>query len=128
MLTAGAEWAHYVASLIPPPIGLARPGPRRGDFLVAGPDRLSVADVTYVAALEQVPLPRRSIDEAQGNPWMLASTGQVRCPIVHEPTSALEQVCASIGCLDPVLYHMRQGRLDDLARMIRFLGRPVPEA
>ena len=29
--------------------------------------------------------------------------------------------------LDPVLYHMRQGRLDDLARMIRLLGRLIPE-
>ena len=53
--------------------------------------------------------------------------GQVGRPVVHQLPSALEQVRAPIGCLDPVLYHMRQGGLDDLAGMIRLLGRPVPE-
>ena len=48
-------------------------------------------------------------------------------PIVHEPTPTLEQVRSGIGGLDPVLHHMRQRRLDDLARMVRLLGRPVPE-
>ena len=52
-------------------------------------------------------------------------SGQVRCPVVHEPTAALEQVRAPIGRLDPVLYHMREGCLNNLARMIRLLGRPV---
>ena len=42
--------------------------------------------------------------------------GQVGRPVVHEPTPALEQVLAPIG------------RLDDLARIIRLLSRPVPEA
>ena len=45
--------------------------------------------------------------------------GQVGRPVVHQPTPALEQARAPVGCLDPVLDHMRQGRLDDLARMIR---------
>ena len=49
------------------------------------------------------------------------STGEVRRPVVHEPASALEQVRAPIGCLDPVLDHVREGRLDDLPRMIRLL-------
>ena len=52
---------------------------------------------------------------------------EVGRPVVHEPASALEQVRAPIGCLDPVLDHMCEGRFDDLARMIRLLGRPVPE-
>ena len=51
--------------------------------------------------------------------------GQVGSPVTHQPTSALEQVRAPIGYLDPVLYHMRQGGLDDLAGMIRLLGRSV---
>ena len=51
----------------------------------------------------------------------LTLANQVRRPIVHEPTPALEQVRAPIGCLDPVLDHMREGRFDDLARMIRLL-------
>ena len=65
-----------------------------------------------------------------GRPALCASTlsGEVRGPVVHEPTSAVEQVRAPIGCLDPVLDHMCEGRFDDLARMIRLLGRPIAEA
>ena len=51
---------------------------------------------------------------------------QISLPFLHrQPAAALEQVRAPIGRLDPVLDHMREGRLDDLARMIRRLGRPV---
>ena len=39
-------------------------------------------------------------------------TGQVRCPVVHEPAPALEQVRAHAGRLDPVPDYMREGRLD----------------
>ena len=54
--------------------------------------------------------------------------GQIGNPIVHKPTTPLEQVRTPIGCLDPVLDDVRQGCLDDLAGMIRLFGRPVPEA
>ena len=52
---------------------------------------------------------------------------QVVGPIVHEPTPMREQVRPGVGSLHLVLDHMRQRRLDDLARMVRLLGRPVPE-
>ena len=45
--------------------------------------------------------------------------GQVTRPVVHQDTPALKQVRASIGRLDPVPDHMRQGRLDHLPGMIR---------
>ncbi len=49
-------------------------------------------------------------------------------PIVHEPTPTLEQVRAGVGRLHLVLDHMRQRRLDDLARMVRLLGREALSA
>ena len=54
--------------------------------------------------------------------------GQVRSPIVHEPPPPLEQVGPGIGHLDLVLDHVRERRLDDLAPMVRRLGRPVAKA
>ena len=57
-----------------------------------------------------------------------AFVGEVGPPVVHEPASALEQVRAHVRRLDLVLDHMGQRSLDDLARMIRLLGRPVPKA
>ena len=51
-----------------------------------------------------------------------------RRPIVHQPAPPLEQVRAGISGFDLILDHVRQRRLDDLARVIRLLGRPVPEA
>ena len=52
---------------------------------------------------------------------------QVARPVVHQDTPPLEQVRARVGRLDLVPDHMRQGRLDHLAWMVRLLGRPVPE-
>ena len=54
--------------------------------------------------------------------------GEVAGPIVHEPPPPLEQVRAGVGRLDRILDSVRQRRLDDFARMVRLLGRPVPEA
>jgi len=54
--------------------------------------------------------------------------GHVAAPVIHEPAPALEQVGAGIGRLDPILDHMRQGRLNHLPGMVGFLSRPVPEA
>ena len=48
-------------------------------------------------------------------------------PLVHEPPPALEQVRTRIGGLDFVLDHVRERHLDNLARVIRFFGCPVPE-
>ena len=48
-------------------------------------------------------------------------------PIVHQPPPTLEQVGACVNGLDLVLDHVRQRRLDDLARMVCLLRRPVPE-
>ena len=42
-------------------------------------------------------------------------------------TPPLEQVRAPVRSLDLVLHDMRERRLDDLARMVRLLCRPVPE-
>ena len=36
--------------------------------------------------------------------------GQVGCPVLHEPTPALEQVRAPVGRLDPFLDHMCQAQ------------------
>ena len=47
-------------------------------------------------------------------------------PVVHEPTPALEQVRPRVGRFDLVLNDMRQRRLDDLARVVGLLRRPVP--
>ena len=47
-------------------------------------------------------------------------------PVVHQPPPALKQVRPGVGRLDLVLDHVRQRRLDDLARVIGLLGRPVP--
>ncbi len=63
-----------------------------------------------------------------GLPRATDPPGQVTRPVVHQDTPALEQVRASIGRLDPVADHMRQGRLDHFSGMIRLFGRPVPEA
>ena len=52
-------------------------------------------------------------------PRVSALAGQVGGPVVHEPTSALEEVRAPIGRLNPVLDDVRQGCLDDLVGMIR---------
>ncbi len=57
--------------------------------------------------------------------WSLA--GQVVSPVVHEPAAALEEVRAPIRRLDLVTDHVREGCLDDVARMIRLLGRPIAE-
>ena len=48
-------------------------------------------------------------------------------PLVHQPPAALEQVRPRVGRLDLVLDHVRQRRLDDLARVVRLLRRPIPE-
>ena len=48
-----------------------------------------------------------------------------KAQIVHEPPPPLEQVRAGVGRLDRILDSVRQRRLDDLARMVRLLGRPV---
>ena len=53
--------------------------------------------------------------------------GKVRGPIVHEPPPPLEQVRPRVRRFDLVLDDMRQRRLDDLPRMVRLLGGPVPE-
>ena len=48
-------------------------------------------------------------------------------PVVHEPPPPLEQVRPRVGGFDLVLNDMRQRRLDDLARVVGLLRRPVPE-
>ena len=52
---------------------------------------------------------------------------QVLLAVVHQVAPTLEQVRAGVGGLDLVPNDMRQRRLDDLARVIGLLGRPVPE-
>ena len=54
--------------------------------------------------------------------------GQVTRPVVHQDTPPLKQVRAGIDRLHPVPDHMRQGRLDHLPGMVRFLGCPIAEA
>ncbi len=56
-----------------------------------------------------------------------ALSGEVGFPVVHEPPSPLEQVRAGVGRLDLVLDDVSQRCLDDLPRVVRLLGRPVPE-
>ena len=51
---------------------------------------------------------------------------EVRFPIVHQPPP-LEQVRSGIGGLDLVLDDVRQRRLHDFTRLIRFLGGPISE-
>ena len=52
---------------------------------------------------------------------------QIGRPIVHEPPPTLEQIRPGIGRFDLVRDHVRERGLDDLARVIRVLGRPVAE-
>jgi len=47
--------------------------------------------------------------------------GQVLGPIVHEQPPPLEQVRPRVGRLHLVLHHVRERRLDDLARVVRLL-------
>ena len=47
---------------------------------------------------------------------------------IRRPPAALEQVRARVGGIDWVPHIVRKRRLDDLARMGRFLRRPIPEA
>ena len=47
---------------------------------------------------------------------------------IRRPPAALEQVRARVGGIDWVPHIVRKRRLDDLARMVRFLRRPIPEA
>ena len=50
-----------------------------------------------------------------------------RGPIIHQLPPPLEQVRPRVGGLDLVGNHVRQRRLDDLARMIGLFGSPVPK-
>ena len=52
---------------------------------------------------------------------------QIRGPVVHEAAAPLEQVRAPIGGLDRVADPVCKRRLRHLARMVRLLGRAVPE-
>ena len=51
-------------------------------------------------------------------------SGEVTSPVVHQDTPAFEQVGAGIGRLHAVPDHMRQGRFNDLSRVIRFPRQP----
>ena len=57
--------------------------------------------------------------------WALA--GKAGFPIVHEAPPPLEQVQPRARRLDLVADDVGERRLDDLARMVRLLGRPVRE-
>ena len=62
--------------------------------------------------------------------WSLpgrALAGKVDFPIVHEAPPPLEQVRPCARRLDLVADNVGEHRLDDLAWMVRLLGRPVPE-
>ncbi len=59
---------------------------------------------------------------------MRVCAGEIGFPVVHQSPPPLEQVRAGIGRLDLVMHDMGQRRLDDLARVVGLLGRPVPEA
>ena len=50
--------------------------------------------------------------------------GQVGRPVVHQDTPWLKEVGTCIGGFDLVSDHMRQGRLDHLAWMIRRPNNP----
>ncbi len=62
-------------------------------------------------------------------PTIRKTTGcrEIGRPRVHEPPPAFEQVRARVGRLGPLAHDVRQRRLDDLARTVGALGRPVPE-
>ena len=53
-------------------------------------------------------------------------TGQIRCPILHEPTPPLEQVRAPVGGLDLVANDVCKRRLRHLAGVVGLLGGPSP--
>ena len=65
--------------------------------------------------------PLRAPPGAAGQGLSLAR--EIGRPIVHQATPPLEQVRAPVGCLDFVLDHMRQRRLDDFLGVVRLLGR-----
>src|SRR5688572_20887104 len=49
-------------------------------------------------------------------------------PRLHELAALGEQVAAPVGGLGLVLDRMGEGHFDHLARKVRLLGRPIPEA
>ena len=73
-----------------------------------------------------IPLGRQS---RFGSSWIgsgrFPARGQEPGPLLHQDPAALEEVRASIGRLEPVPDHMRQGRLDHLPGMIRRPLNPV---
>ena len=62
-----------------------------------------------------------------GPSTLIAVAVEVPCPIVHQQLPALKQVGLRVRGLNPVLDHVGERRLDDLAPMVGPLGRPVPE-
>ena len=59
---------------------------------------------------------------------LAAPLAQIVGPVVHQEAAAREQVGPRVGRLDRVSHLVGQRRLDDLARVVGLLGRPVPEA
>ena len=68
-----------------------------------------------------------SFDPPGGRRHPRALAGKVGFPIVHEAPPPLEQVRPCVRRLDFVADDVDERRLDDLARLVRLLGRPVTE-
>ena len=91
------------------------------------PPRFGVAPSTVVPggkAIESCRGQDRSTDRSCPS----TPAGQVAGPVIQEPAPTLEQVRAPVGRLDLIADLVRQRSLRHLARMIGFLGRPVPKA
>ena len=99
-------------------------GPKAGTGSVVGRE-----EGIGSALVQRIPAGRRS---RSGSLWISSGRfpahGQVTRPLVLQRPSALKQVRAGIGCLDPVPDHMRQGCLNHLPGMICLFSRPVPAA
>ena len=59
--------------------------------------------------------------------WGRRVSGDVPCPVGHEPATTFEQVGAAIGGLDAVAVHVGEGDFADLAWRVGALGGPVAE-
>ena len=89
-------------------------GPKAGTGSVVGRE-----EGIGSALVQRIPAGRRS---RSGSLWISSGRfpahGQVTRPLVLQHPSALKQVRAGIGCLDPVPDHMRQGSSHGVARLI----------
>ena len=111
---SGCPWARRGRRVATPPM-LPSAGPS------SRPAHFPIRPVEFRLEPRAGPRPRHW-------PQPLALAGEVDGPMVHQESATLEQVRARVGRLDVVPDDVSQRGLNNLPRVVRFFGRPVPEA